>query len=61
MLEDGTIFEKLGFDGELFEFVIDEGKYNSNFQVKMFLFFLFDFIMLTAVTIALYLLYFYLL
>ncbi|XP_039140546.1 70 kDa peptidyl-prolyl isomerase-like [Dioscorea cayenensis subsp. rotundata] len=24
MLEDGTIFEKLGFDGELFEFVIDE-------------------------------------
>ncbi|KAJ0967699.1 hypothetical protein J5N97_024616 [Dioscorea zingiberensis] len=24
MLEDGTIFEKLGFDGELFEFVLDE-------------------------------------
>lgn len=26
MLEDGTIFEKLGFGNELFEFVIDEGQ-----------------------------------
>jgi hypothetical protein len=24
-LEDGTVFEKLGFGGEPFEFIIDEG------------------------------------
>lgn len=24
-LEDGTAFEKFGFDGEPFEFIIDEG------------------------------------